>query len=132
MTCAVASAAHGTMRTVSGSGAAACPNRPARQIVVIVGELAGDRRGEDALGQAHAVVVRNLSAGMILPRALPVMSGTRHSTSVICRSFSQRSRGFPAVRGPYLALARWVMVQRVLLRSAWRRHASPNARKIAR
>src|SRR3990167_6719593 len=27
---------------------------------------------------------------MILPRALPVMSGTRHSTSVMRRSFNQR------------------------------------------
>src|SRR5690349_21177001 len=50
-----------------------------------------------------------LAAGTILPRALPVMSGTRHSTSVIRRSLNQRlialscssalsSRGFSFLR----------------------------------
>src|SRR5699024_8030733 len=36
--------------------------------------------------------VMNLETGVILPRAIPVMSLTRHSTSVMRRSFSQLAR----------------------------------------
>ena len=93
MICTVGSEAHGTTRTVFGSGRRYMSESDALTIssyssmyspVTVVAKMPSGRRVPKSC--------ENLAAGMILPRALPVMSGTRHSTSVMRCSRSQRLR----------------------------------------
>ena len=107
MTCAVGSSYQGTRRIVLGSGREADVAID-RVDDVVLGIVAGDRLDEDALRQPQAVLAierRNFSPGRILPRAMPVMSATMHSTSVIPllpKPLSERRscRSLPAARVP--------------------------------
>ena len=50
-------------------------------------------------GRAMAVSSKNLAAGMILPRATPARSGTRHSISVTPRARAQALASATLVTG---------------------------------